>query len=295
MCSQLWHFIQETVRTHLGRHFSGSSQHIAADISDVRSNFPLALALSSLAGASTGLGGLLVVLQRDLSVHRLGLWQGAAAGFMLSVSLFDLGPAVLADLDPFPALVFFVVGAGVFGVLKMYIPEPDLDAFAKGADDSTREVLWSGLLTAAGISLHNFPEGVAVCVASLRGIRFGLPLAVAIGLHNVPEGMAVALPLYFATRDKMYAVKMAFLSGMAEPAGVLFVLAVIHVTGSLTKAAIAASMSAVAGIMVVLSVAELFPQAVRHAGAKHAVVALGAGLGFMTLLLRGIAALDLGL
>lgn len=279
----------------LSRHFTDNSRHIAADISDVHSNFPLALALSSLAGASTGLGGLLMVLQRDLSARRLGMWQAAAAGFMLSVSLFDLAPAVVADLDPFPALIFFLAGAGLFAMLKMYVPEPDLDAFAKDTDDSARDVLWSGLLTAAGISLHNFPEGVAVCVASLRGIRFGLPLAVAIGLHNIPEGMAVALPLYFATKDKMYAVKMAFLSGMAEPAGVLFVLAVIHVTGSLTKAAIAASMSAVAGIMVVLSVAELLPQAVRHAGAKDAVVALVAGLGFMTLLLFGIDALGLGL
>lgn len=264
-----------------------------ADIEAIRANFPLALMLSSIAGASTGFGGLIAVTQRDLSVRRLGIWQGAAAGFMLSVSFFDLAPAVLEDLDAFPAAVFFLVGAALFALLKRYIPEPDLDVLQKD-DAATREVLWSGLLTAAGISLHNFPEGVAVCVASLRGMKFGLPLAVAIGLHNIPEGMAVALPLYFATHDKAYAVKMAFLSGMAEPAGVLFVLALIHIRGQLTLEAVAAGMSAVAGIMVILSLIELMPQAIKHAGKRAGISATIVGLIVMTAVMRSLDYLGLG-
>ena len=164
---------------------SATTQTVAATVESVNSNFPLALASSILAGASTGLGGLLAVLQRDLSVRKLGIWQGAAAGFLLSVSIFDLGPTILKDIDVFPAFVFFCIGGMIFALLKQYIPEPDMDVLSKANDDAstTREVLWSGLLTAAGISLHNFPEGVAVCVASLRGLEFGLPVAIAIGLH----------------------------------------------------------------------------------------------------------------
>lgn len=267
---------------------------IAASITDVRANFPLALALSSLAGASTGLGGLLMVLpgvQSDLTTRRLGLWQGAAAGFMLSVSCFDLAPSVLEELPWVPALFYFAVGAAMFVLLKLCIPEPDLSAFAKTNDASLRQVLWSGLLTALGISLHNFPEGIAVGVASLKGIHFGLPLALAIGAHNIPEGMAVALPIYFATRKKSYAVKLAFLSGMAEPAGVLFLFAAIHLFGSLTKFTVAAMLSAVAGIMVILSIIELYPQARKHAGSKDALLSTVAGLCIMTVVLRVISRL----
>lgn len=237
------------------------------------------------------------MIQRDLTVRRLGIWQGAAAGFMLSVSFFDLGPGIIEDLDIFPAMIFFCVGAFLFALLKHYVPEPDLDSLSappKADVTASREVLWSGLLTAAGISLHNFPEGVAVCVASLRGMQFGLPLAIAIGLHNIPEGMAVALPLYFATRDKGYAVRMAFWSGMAEPAGVLFVMGIIHVTGSLTKSAVAAGMSAVAGIMVVLSLIELIPQAAKHAGRKGALMSTAGGLVCMTILMRVMDSFGLG-
>lgn len=269
------------------------SNDVAASIDSVYANFPLALALSSLAGASTGLGGLITVLQRDPSVHRLGLWQGAAAGFMLSVSFFDLAPTALEDLDLFPAGMFFLIGAAIFALLKQYVPEPDMDVLLK-EDMDTREVLWSGILTAAGISLHNFPEGIAVCVASLRGIKFGLPLAIAIGLHNIPEGIAVALPLYYATRNKMYAVRIAFWSGMAEPAGVLFVLVLLHFSGELTRSAVAAGMSAVTGIMVVLSVMELMPQAVKHAGKKSGLGATALGLVFMTALMRTLDHFGLG-
>ena len=53
----------------------------------------------------------------------------------------------------------------------------------------------SGVVTALGIALHNYPEGCAVYLASLKSEAVGLSLAVAIALHNIPEGCAVALPV----------------------------------------------------------------------------------------------------
>ena len=64
-----------------------------------------------------------------------------------------------------------------------------------------------------GIALHNFPEGVAVFLASMKSQAVGLSLAIAIALHNVPEGVAVALPVYFATKSRWLGFKYAFLSG----------------------------------------------------------------------------------
>lgn len=162
-----------------------------ATAAEIRSNFPIALGLSTLAGLSTGLGGLVVVFYPDLSSHRLGLWQGAAAGFMVSVSALDLAPTALEDLSVWSAIPAFAVGFGGLLLLRAVIPEPDLArmALVKADDESSRAVLWSGLLTAMGIAIHNFPEGIAVCAASLRGFQFGAPLALAIALHNIPEGM----------------------------------------------------------------------------------------------------------
>ena len=65
-----------------------------------------------------------------------------------------------------------------------------------------RRVLMSGLITAIGIALHNFPEGVAVFLASMKSTGLGVSIACAIALHNIPEGVAVALPVYFATGSR---------------------------------------------------------------------------------------------
>lgn len=267
---------------------------LIATAADVRANLPVALALTIIAGASTGLGGILIVAQNSLTTRRLGLWQGAAAGFMASVSFFELLPSVLEDISPGVAAVYVVAGALAFLALRFFIPEPDLGHFAtvavaKSEGQITKKILWSGLVTAIGISVHNFPEGIAVCIASLSGIKVGLPLAIAIALHNLPEGAAVALPIYFATLDKRYAVKLAFASGMAEPLGVLFVVAAVHFTGFvLTKTAVAAMLAAVAGVMLIICIVELFPQARTHAGPRGAFLSTAAGLVSMTAMLAAI-------
>ena len=46
------------------------------------------------------------------------------------------------------------------------------------------------------VTVHNFPEGMAVGVGFGDGdIANGLTIAIGIGLQNMPEGLAVALPL----------------------------------------------------------------------------------------------------
>jgi ZIP family zinc transporter len=72
----------------------------------------------------------------------------------------------------------------------------------------------------AAITLHNFPEGLAVGVGFATGdFSNGLSLAIGIGLQNVPEGLAVA----FAAVTAGYSIPRAFwigtASGLAEPLG----------------------------------------------------------------------------
>ncbi|GJD09311.1 Zinc transporter ZTP29 [Galdieria sulphuraria] len=194
--------------------------------SEIEANTPVALLLTTLAGISTGIGGILVVLQSSLSYPKLGIWQGAAAGFMLSV---------------------------------MLIPEPDLSQVPE-------------IEVAMGIAIHNFPEGIAVCFASLKGIRFGVPLAIAIGLHNIPE---------------------AFLSGLAEPAGV--VLVVFFAKYFLTETFVAYLLAAVGGIMSSLSIVELVPQAWKYAGMRNGFLSITGGFLLMTLLLKTVSLLHIGI
>lgn len=109
----------------------------------------------------------------------------------------------------------------------------------------------SGVVTALGIALHNYPEGCAVYLASLKSEAVGLSLAVAIALHNIPEGCAVALPVYFATRSRWRGFQAACLSGLTEPLAVVVQGMLLHVR--LSHDMVEVMLGAVAGIMVLIA------------------------------------------
>ncbi|KAG2448199.1 hypothetical protein HYH02_006784 [Chlamydomonas schloesseri] len=147
--------------------------------------------------------------------------------------------------------------------------------------EAKKRVLLSGLITAIGIALHNFPEGVAVFLASMKSHAVGASLAFAIALHNVPEGVAVALPVYFATGSRWRGFLYAATSGLAEPAAVV-VLALFFPSQGLDKQLVEKLLAAVGGIMAFLSISELLPLAFEHAGRSAAVLALFAGMAIMS-------------
>jgi ZIP family zinc transporter len=136
-----------------------------------------------------------------------------------------------------------------------------------------------GLLSAAAIALHNFPEGVATFVAALDRPQLGMSIAAAVAIHNVPEGIAVAVPVFYATGSRARAFSWSFLSGLSEPLGALAAwLLLANVAGGALRGVLFA---AVAGIMVFISFDELLPTA-REYGEHHvAVYGLTAGMAVM--------------
>nr|CAD1831250.1 unnamed protein product [Ananas comosus var. bracteatus] len=226
----------------------------------------VALALSLVGGLSTSIGALFVVLNHAPNLKMLGLLQGFAAGLCFLFFAFTVN----------------------------FIPEPTFiepkDASKKKSDDDgsgkdlmkkhRRQVLFSGITTAVGISLHNFPEGMAVFLGSIKGLRVGLNLALAIALHNIPEGVAVALPVYFATNSKWQAFKLATLSGFAEPLGVIVVAFLFP--SSLNPEILEGLLGSVGGVMAFLTLHEMLPLAFDYAGQKQAVKAVFVGMAFMS-------------
>ncbi|KAB5565095.1 hypothetical protein DKX38_005149 [Salix brachista] len=295
----------------------------------------IVLGISVLGGLSTSLGALFVILCQTPNLKMLGLLQGFAAGLMLSISFFDLAHNAINSIGFLRGNLWFFGGVVFFGIIANFIPEPtltsssDVKSKKKNGDQGgkdimkkhRRQVLFSGIITAIGISLHNFPEGMAVFLGSMKGLRVGLNLAVAIALHNIPEGVAVALPIYFATqretitgdsggdnctvdslgsRDrtvewqsneyrakfkgsqkcKWQAFKLATLSGLAEPLGVVLVAYLFP--SSLSPDILEGLLGSVGGVMAFLTLHEMLPLAFDYAGQKHAVKAVFFGMAFMS-------------
>lgn len=152
-----------------------------------------------------------------------------------------------------------------------------------------RRLLKTGLVVAAGIALHNFPEGMAVYLSTLNGWRLGVSIALAIACHNVPEGMAVATAMYAATRSPYQSAKWALLSGLAEPLGALAFGLFFHRV--LTEWAVFAMLAAVAGAMTHICATELAPGAWR--ATRSVADTIGAHIAGMAVLFVCSLALDL--
>lgn len=254
----------------------------------------VALGLSLVGGLSTSIGALFVVLNEAPNLKVLGLLQGFAAGLMLSISFLDLAHNAINSIGFLKGNLWFFSGVIFFAIVANFIPEPslaqgsDLTSKKKNKDEGgkdimkkhRRQVLFSGIITAVGISLHNFPEGMAVFLGSMKGLRVGLNLAVAIALHNIPEGVAVALPVYFATQSKWQAFKLATLSGLAEPLGVIIVAYLFP--SSLSPEILEGLLGSVGGVMAFLTLHEMLPLAFDYAGQKQAVKAVFVGMAFMS-------------
>lgn len=254
----------------------------------------VALGLSLVGGLSTSVGALFVILNQAPNLKMLGLLQGFAAGLMLSISFLDLAHNAINSIGFLKGNLWFFAGVIFFAVVVKFIPEPPIAPSSEskkkkhtgdeGGKDmikkQRRQVLFSGIVTAVGISLHNFPEGMAVFLGSMKGLRVGLNLAVAIALHNIPEGVAVALPVYFATQSKWKAFKIASLSGFAEPLGVIIVAYLFP--SNLSPEILEGLLGAVGGVMAFLTLHEMLPLAFDYAGQKQAVKAVFLGMAFMS-------------
>jgi len=125
-----------------------------------------------------------------------------------------------------------------------------------------KKLIKMGMNTAIAIALHNFPEGLATFVATVNDPRVGAVLAIAIGIHNIPEGLCVALPIYYATGNRLKAFGWALLSGASEPIAALLGWAVL--ANSFSEVTYGILFGLVGGMMVIITMRELLPTAHRY-------------------------------
>ncbi len=252
-----------------------------------------ALILTLIAGAATGIGGALVLFKKKISSDFLAGALGLSAGVMIFISMAEMFPESqemiagtgLAHGEAF-VLVAFFVGMGLITLIDFAVPEYENPHEASGLslDSNEKAMHRLGLLSALAIAVHNFPEGIATFIGALNDPEMGAGITFAIAIHNIPEGIAVAIPIYYATKSKGKALLYATLSGMSEVIGALLCLAVTAIFGiELTGGgpAFPLVMSAVAGIMIYISLDELLPTAEKYGKHHIAIAGVVGGMAIM--------------
>jgi len=140
------------------------------------------------------------------------------------------------------------------------------------------------ILLIIAITVHNFPEGLAVGVGYGSVGKHGVTiqqahnLAIGIGLQNFPEGLAVSVPLRAAGFSTMSSFFWGQLSGMVEPiAGVLGALAV-----NVAEWAMPISLAFAAGAMIWVVFSEIVPESAQSGNSRACSV--GAMIGFIVMM-----------
>lgn len=244
----------------------------------------------------TAIGAATVFIGRELSRRTLDAMLGFAAGVMIAASYWSLlAPAIAMSAEGplpewLPATVGFMLGGlFLFGIDKI-LPHLHLGFGAEEAEGVSTTWRRTTLLILA-ITLHNFPEGLAVGVA-FGALAAGLPeasltgaiaLAIGIGIQNLPEGMAVSMPLRREGLPKFKSFMYGQGSALVEPvAGVLGAALVI-----VAKPILPYALAFAAGAMIFVVVEELIPESQRGNNTDFAT--MGAMVGFAVMMVLDVA------
>lgn len=243
-----------------------------------------ALAVTTVAGLSTGLGALVVLLFDRPKERLMAFSLGFAAGVMMTVSLSDMLPHAVDSYSEkmstlsaaLCAASLCMMGMLVALLLEKCVPNETANLPKGQTTLVARGALRSAMVTTVAIILHNLPEGILTLFTSYANPKLGLTLAIAIALHNIPEGIAVSVPIYYATGSRWRGILYALASGLAEPVGA--VLAFFLLKDFLTPMFLNGMIAFIAGIMLFVSVSELMPQAFSYRKRSYAVSGICFGI-----------------
>ncbi|MDS0298442.1 ZIP family metal transporter [Halogeometricum sp. S1BR25-6] len=260
---------------------------------------------------ATGIGAIPFFFVREVSDRwNVALW-GIASGIMLSASVFGLVLEALSSyvrvslagvtVSSIPTQTLLLLGVGLLaGVLLVVVAHRVIE----GAEVNPRqyeEADFRKLLLILGVlTVHSFPEGVAVGVAfadlGLEGgiTMFGVAvpllavfMTVAISIHNVPEGVAISIPLRSMGVSNPRLVWWSVFSSLPQPVGAVAAFYFVRVARDLLPVGFGFA----AGAMMYLVLAEFVPEALErgaglpNGGRRELLAGIVAGVAVMVPLL----------
>jgi len=192
-----------------------------------------------------------------------------------------------------PAAIGFLAGGFFLRLIDAIVPllhmTKEIDE-AESIHTPREKKLSKTILLFLAITIHNFPEGLAVGVAfgalasnpSPEAFIGAVGLAIGIGLQNIPEG--AALSIRTDGKSRLNAFYWGSMSAIVEPIGALLgAVAVLSMTAILPYA-----LSFAAGAMIFVVVEELIPDSQTNGNTD--VATLGLMVGFVIMMI-----LDVGL
>ena len=239
---------------------------------------------SLAAGLGTALGAAGVFAIQRLSARLEDGLLSFCAGIMLAASFFSLLlPAIEYGQLQYQSTNFavmvviagFLCGAIALHLIHKHVPHEHFLTAREGPDSKTLSRIWLFIIA---ITLHNFPEGMAVGVGFAGGdVQNGISVATGIGIQNILEGLAVSVSLIAAGYSRREAFLVGALTGLVEPAGGLLGAVAVSVAAPLMPWTLAFA----AGAMLFIISDEIIPETHRRGFENVATFSLFIGFACM--------------
>lgn len=248
-------------------------------------NVSMALLLTLLAGLATGIGSVLALFTSLDNKKFLSAILGFSAGIMLYISFEEmlaksneyLVSVCGGNIGILLSVAAFLGGMVLIMLIDNLIPSPESDLTAIKA--GKHSIHKTGILTAAAIAIHNFPEGLATFATTLNSPTLGVAMACAIAIHNIPEGIITAVPILCSGGSRRTAFTVSFFSGLTEPFGA--VIGYLVLRPFLNDTIFGILFGIIAGIMVYISIEELIPMAREYDKGNSMVIGVILGMAIM--------------
>ena len=249
--------------------------------------------LIPLLGTTIG-AGFVFFLRNEIKPSVQKAMLGFASGVMIAASVWSLLiPAIdMAEKQgaiPWaPAAVGFLLGIGFLLILDSIVPHLHINS---DTPEGRKTSLGKSTMLVLAVTLHNFPEGMAVGVVfagAMSGnagvsIASALALSLGIALQNIPEGAVISMPLVAQGMSKRRSFTLGVLSGVVEPIGAVITIVIT----ALIVPVLPYVLSFAAGAMIYVVVEELIPE--TQFGEHSNIGTVSTAIGFVIMMVLDVA------
>lgn len=237
----------------------------------------------------TTLGSAFVFfMKKDMPALVQKVLLGFASGVMVAASVWSLLIPAMNMGSGTSAVVAPTIGLLLGFAFLLLIDYITPHIHPTGDQEGPRSRLSRTTKLALAVTIHNFPEGMAVGVA-IAGAATGdlsiagaLALSLGIAIQNVPEGAIISMPLRAEGNSRWRSFGIGTLSGIVEPVGgALVLLLTTAVTGIMPY-----MLAFAAGAMLYVVVEELVPE--YSQGSHSNVGTIGFALGFALMMVLDV-------
>ena len=237
----------------------------------------------------TALGSAFVFfMKKDMPALLQKVLLGFASGVMVAASVWSL---IIPSIEMgegtstiIPPTVGLLAGFAFLLLIDYITPHSHASGEAEGPESHLSRTAKLAL----AVTIHNFPEGMAVGVAIAGALTAdfnmagALALSLGIAIQNAPEGAIISMPLRAAGNSRWKSFLIGALSGVVEPlGGALVLMLATSILGIMPY-----MLAFAAGAMLYVVVEELVPE---YSQGKHSNIGtISFALGFALMMVLDV-------